>query len=228
MTDEINEISKERLADYSKKAHAQTKGNQPHDPDKFRKRTNREAGIKTAFNKYHGYKSKVNATEEVEQVDEISNERLKDYSRKAAKEIHTNPSKSFKRGMGVMKSDGIRKSKSWDKDDGKEYKPRKDMRKDRDNKYYHQVHEGKTFSAFMSEIYEEVSKETVSESTERARVSKGAKRVQKLNGYFDRNKNTYHVGGKEIGHRDENGDDHFDVSFMKKHGIPELTNAHMD
>lgn len=85
-SEELDEISKERIAQYSKKAMSQTKGNQPSDPDKFRKRTNREAGIKTAYNKYHNWKAKVAATESVnesQQLDEISKERAMSYHDKA-------------------------------------------------------------------------------------------------------------------------------------------------
>ena len=63
--EEITEISKKTLMSYGAKASKQIRGNQPSDPDKFRKRTNRENGIKLANKKYFGYKS-VPATEEVE------------------------------------------------------------------------------------------------------------------------------------------------------------------
>jgi hypothetical protein len=65
--EEITEISKKTLMSYGAKASKQIRGNQPSDPDKFRKRTNRENGIKLANKKYFGYKS-VPATEEVEKV----------------------------------------------------------------------------------------------------------------------------------------------------------------
>jgi hypothetical protein len=68
--EEINEISKKTLMSYGAKASKQIRGNQPSDPDKFRKRTNREKGITLANKKYFGYKS-VPATEEVESVDEV-------------------------------------------------------------------------------------------------------------------------------------------------------------
>jgi len=70
-TEQIDEISKKTLMSYGAKASKQIKGNQPSDPDKFRKRTNREKGITLANKKYFGYKS-VPATEEVENVDEAS------------------------------------------------------------------------------------------------------------------------------------------------------------
>lgn len=70
--EQINEISTKTLVSYSQKAHKQVKGNQPSDPDKLRKRTNREQGIKLAFNKHYQFKAKVPATvstnEEVERV----------------------------------------------------------------------------------------------------------------------------------------------------------------
>jgi len=70
--EQIDEISKKTLASYSDKAVRQTYGNQPHGKDALRKRTNREQGVKAAYNKFFGYKTKVPATEEVEQVDEIA------------------------------------------------------------------------------------------------------------------------------------------------------------
>ena len=58
----IDEISSAKLISYSQKAHQQIKGNQPADPDKLRKRTNREQGIKLAFNKHYQFRTKVPAT----------------------------------------------------------------------------------------------------------------------------------------------------------------------
>jgi hypothetical protein len=69
--EQVDEISKKTVASYSAKAGQQVKGNQPSDPDKLHKRTNREQGMKLAYKKYHGYKS-VPATEEVEQVEEAA------------------------------------------------------------------------------------------------------------------------------------------------------------
>jgi hypothetical protein len=60
--EQIDEISTKTLVSYSQKAHKQVKGNQPSDPDKLRKRTNREQGIKLAFNKHYQFKAKVPAT----------------------------------------------------------------------------------------------------------------------------------------------------------------------
>jgi hypothetical protein len=64
--EQVDEVSKATLASYSQKAAKQVKGNQSADPDKLRKRTNREQGIKQAYNKNYGYKTKVPATEEVQ------------------------------------------------------------------------------------------------------------------------------------------------------------------
>jgi hypothetical protein len=63
---QIDEISKGTLASYGYKAGRQMQGNQPSDPDKFRKRANREKGSKLAYGKYYGYKVKVPATEETD------------------------------------------------------------------------------------------------------------------------------------------------------------------
>jgi len=60
--EQIDEISSATLISYSQKAHDQIKGNQPADPDKLRKRTNREQGIKLAFNKHYQVRTKVPAT----------------------------------------------------------------------------------------------------------------------------------------------------------------------
>ncbi len=71
--DQIDEISSATLISYSQKAHDQIKGNQPAEPDKLRKRTNREQGIKLAFNKHYQVRTKVPATikEKVDQIDEM-------------------------------------------------------------------------------------------------------------------------------------------------------------
>jgi hypothetical protein len=71
--EQIDEISTATLVSYGSKAQKQVKGNQPSDPDKLRKRTNREQGIKLAYNKFYNFKAKVPATvkEEVEQIDEL-------------------------------------------------------------------------------------------------------------------------------------------------------------
>jgi len=60
--EQIDEISTSTLVSYGQKAQKQVKGNQPADPDKLRKRTNREQGIKLAFNKFYNFKAKVPAT----------------------------------------------------------------------------------------------------------------------------------------------------------------------
>ena len=69
--DQIDEISSTTLISYSQQAHDQIKGNQPADPDKLRKRTNREQGIKLAFNKHYQVRVKVPATIKEEELDEI-------------------------------------------------------------------------------------------------------------------------------------------------------------
>ncbi len=81
--EQIDEISKKTLASYSDKAVRQTYGNQPHGKDALRKRTNREQGVKAAYNKFFGYKTKVPATEET-QIDELSKSTLGSYVKKAA------------------------------------------------------------------------------------------------------------------------------------------------
>jgi hypothetical protein len=60
--EQIDEISTSTLVSYFQKASKQIKGNQPADPDKLRKRTNREQGIKLAFNKHYQLRTKVPAT----------------------------------------------------------------------------------------------------------------------------------------------------------------------
>jgi hypothetical protein len=71
--DQIDEISREKVGQYSQGASAEIVGNQPADKANLRKRTNREKFIKLAYNKYHGYKTKVPATnEEIEPLAEIS------------------------------------------------------------------------------------------------------------------------------------------------------------
>jgi hypothetical protein len=62
--DQIDEISREKVGQYSQGASAEIVGNQPADKANLRKRTNREKFIKLAYNKYHGYKVKVPATNE--------------------------------------------------------------------------------------------------------------------------------------------------------------------
>lgn len=72
--EQISEISTSTLVSYGSKAQKQVKGNQPADPDKLRKRTNREQGIKLAYNKFYNFKAKVPATvkEEAQAVEEMS------------------------------------------------------------------------------------------------------------------------------------------------------------
>ncbi len=86
--EQIDEISKKTLASYSDKAVRQTHGNQPHGKDALRKRTNREKGVKAAYNKFFGYKTKVPATEET-QIDELSKGTMGSYVNKAAERIGT-------------------------------------------------------------------------------------------------------------------------------------------
>lgn len=88
-SEQIDEISKKTLASYSDKAVRQTHGNQPHGKDALRKRTNREQGVKAAYNKFFGYKTKVPATEET-QIDELSQDKLSSY-RKAARKQGSGP-----------------------------------------------------------------------------------------------------------------------------------------
>ena len=76
--DQIDEISSTTLISYSQKAHDQIKGNQPADPDKLRKRTNREQGIKLAFNKHYQVRTKVPATIKEEDINEANSHRKVD------------------------------------------------------------------------------------------------------------------------------------------------------
>jgi len=99
--EQIDEISTKTLVSYGSKAQKQVKGNQPSDPDKLRKRTNREQGIKLAYNKFYNFKAKVPATvkEEVEQIDELSSGLMDKYRDTAAKSDTSSmsPNKKFKR-----------------------------------------------------------------------------------------------------------------------------------
>jgi len=112
--DQINEISSDTLISYSQKAHNQIKGNQPADPDKLRKRTNREQGIKLAFNKHYQVRTKVPATIKEEEIDEaesgLSTKTLAGYSMKASdasKHTKLPTSKVDNRYAGVSKVDKI-------------------------------------------------------------------------------------------------------------------------
>ena len=112
--DQINEISSDTLISYSQKAHNQIKGNQPADPDKLRKRTNREQGIKLAFNKHYQVRTKVPATIKEEEIDEaesgLSTKTLAGYSIKASdasKHRKLPTSKVDNRYAGVSKVDKI-------------------------------------------------------------------------------------------------------------------------
>jgi hypothetical protein len=69
----INEISKKLAARYNNKVSREISKNQNSggDPDKIRKRENREAGNKLSWNKYHGYKVKVSATNE-DRMDDLA------------------------------------------------------------------------------------------------------------------------------------------------------------
>ena len=67
--EQIDEISKKLAARYNNKVSREVNKNQPAGKDAMRKRNNREAGLKLSSSKYHGYKVKVPATEEVNQDD---------------------------------------------------------------------------------------------------------------------------------------------------------------
>jgi hypothetical protein len=69
----INEISKKLAARYNNKVSREISKNQNSggDPDKIRKRKNREAGHKLSWNKYHGHKVKVSATNE-DRMDDLA------------------------------------------------------------------------------------------------------------------------------------------------------------
>jgi len=75
--EQIDEISKKLAARYNNKVAPTLNKNQPSDEDAMRKRKNREAGSKLSYNKYHGYKTKVPATEEVAYVEEAKRGRPK-------------------------------------------------------------------------------------------------------------------------------------------------------
>lgn len=98
--EQIDEISLKTLVSYGSKAQKQVKGNQPSDPDKLRKRTNREQGIKLAFNKHYQFKAKVpgtvSANEEVDYVDESMHKtsRYDDMRRQREKASPSTPSNS--------------------------------------------------------------------------------------------------------------------------------------
>jgi hypothetical protein len=78
-------------------------GNQPSDPDKFRKRTNREKGSKLAYGKYYGHKVKVPATEEAESVDELSKNTLGNYALAGVRDI---ASRQYALGKGDKSNTG--------------------------------------------------------------------------------------------------------------------------
>ena len=110
--EQIDEISKKTLASYSDKAVRQTYGNQPHGKDALRKRTNREQGVKAAYNKFFGYKTKVPATEET-QIDEISKATMGRYINKAKDSIDTNSwRQGHKEGSGMNPSGRLEKKLS--------------------------------------------------------------------------------------------------------------------
>jgi hypothetical protein len=100
---QIDEISKGTLASYGYKAGRQMQGNQPSDPDKFRKRTNREKGSKLAYGKYYGHKVKVPATEEAESVDELSKNTLGNYALAGVRDI---ASRQYALGKGDKSNTG--------------------------------------------------------------------------------------------------------------------------
>ena len=82
--EQIDELSKETLTSYNQKASKQVRGNEPGDPKKFKKRRNREAGLKLSWSKIHNYKVRVSANEEVDQLDELKRETLGRYIKKAS------------------------------------------------------------------------------------------------------------------------------------------------
>ena len=100
---QIDELSKGTLASYGYKAGRQMQGNQPSDPDKFRKRTNREKGSKLAYGKYYGHKVKVPATEEAESVDELSKNTLGNYALAGVRDI---ASRQYALGKGDKSNTG--------------------------------------------------------------------------------------------------------------------------
>ena len=100
---QIDEISKGTLASYGYKAGRQMQGNQPSDPDKFRKRINREKGSKLAYGKYYGHKVKVPATEEAESVDELSKNTLGNYALAGVRDI---ASRQYALGKGDKSNTG--------------------------------------------------------------------------------------------------------------------------
>ena len=104
--DQIDEISSATLVSYSQKAHDQIKGNQPAEPDKLRKRTNREQGIKLAFNKHYQVRTKVPATikEEEEPLAEISAALAMRASRAATKEVGMGKSNREDKLIGLQKT----------------------------------------------------------------------------------------------------------------------------
>lgn len=103
--DQIDEISSATLVSYSQQAHDQIKGNQPADPDKLRKRTNREQGIKLAFNKHYQVRTKVPATiNEEEPLAEISAALAMRASRAATKEVGMGKSNREDKLIGLQKT----------------------------------------------------------------------------------------------------------------------------
>ena len=104
--EQVDEISSATLVSYSQKAHDQIKGNQPAEPDKLRKRTNREQGIKLAFNKHYQVRTKVPATikEEEEPLAEISAALAMRAARRAAKEVGTGKSDREDKLIGLQKT----------------------------------------------------------------------------------------------------------------------------
>ena len=98
----VDEISTPTLRSYIGKAGKQTKGNQPSDPNKLRKRTNREKGINLAARKIFGVKGVVKANEEVEPVEELSKPLLTRYVKKAIARAGEHDYTS-----GMMDADGI-------------------------------------------------------------------------------------------------------------------------
>jgi len=131
---QIDEISKGTLASYGYKAGRQMQGNQPSDPDKFRKRTNREKGSKLAYGKYYGHKVKVPATEEAESVDELSKNTLGNYALAGVRDI---ASRQYALGKGDKSNTGklMNRRKGVDKAISKLTKEATDPRDSRPQTY---------------------------------------------------------------------------------------------
>jgi len=126
--EQIDEISTSTLVSYGQKAQKQVKGNQPADPDKLRKRTNREQGIKLAFNKFYNFKAKVPATvkEEAELDEKMSDETKTNINSALGKKTPSNVlRKTTKSARALIALSKLRKE-SLELDEAKRGRPRKD------------------------------------------------------------------------------------------------------